>query len=434
MASRLQHTLRTQVEFSGTGLHTGKEIHVRIAPAPVDHGVMFARTDMDGAPLVQAHIMKLLQKDRRTSLREGPAEVNTVEHLLAALYSMEVDNALVELDGDELPGLDGSALPVAKLIEEAGHVDQRQSKKHFKLDEPIYVLDEDVSLVALPSDNGLSIQYHLDQRSGETEAIQSFACKISAEQFVRQVAPARTFVMEDEAKELQDAGFGKGATTENTLVIGPNGPLNNQLRFPDEMARHKVLDLIGDLALSGVQLSTHIIATRSGHKANHQLVRLILERMGRREEEGYLEHESGMSIQDILKLLPHRYPFLMVDRVIETEGYQRGVGIKNITFNEPYFQGHWPGQPMMPGVLQLEAMAQMAGILLFRKLENTGKLAVLWSIDKVKLRGAVVPGDQLRIEVETIRSRPGMGHVQARCKVGSKLVAEARLLFTLVDA
>lgn len=200
------------------------------------------------------------------------------------------------------------------------------------------------------------------------------------------------------------------------------------------MARHKILDLIGDVANLGADLDAHIIATRSGHGLNMALVQQLTKAMELEQEHGEIPRETGLDIREILRLLPHRYPFLMIDRVIELDGFQRAVAIKNVTINEPFFQGHWPDQPIMPGVLQLEAMAQLAGVLLLRKLENTGKLAVLWSIDKVKLRGAVVPGDQLRIEVETIRAKPQVGHVRARCKVAGKLVAEAEMKFTLVDA
>ncbi len=434
MPLRAQRTLKTPIEFRGPGLHTGADNKVAIKPAPADHGVVFCRTDVEGEPHVLAHISKLSSRERRTSVRDGRAEVSTIEHLMAALYALRVDNVLVEIDGEEIPGLDGSAAPIVQLLTDSGFTDQKVPKKTFQLDEPIYVREGDISIVALPSEEGLSAQYHLDQRTGDTVAIQSFGLKVNEESFTSQVAPARTFVMRQEVETLQAAGLGKGANRQNTIVMGPGGPEENELRFTNELARHKVLDLLGDLALGGVELEAHLIATRSGHGTNHILVKRFLDRMKTLEDEGYLARESGMGIRDILKLLPHRYPFLMVDRVIELEGYQRGVGIKNVTYNEPFFEGHWPGQPIMPGVLQLEAMAQMAGILLFRKLENTGKLAVLWSIDKVKLRGAVTPGDQLRIEVETIRSRPGIGHVQSRCKVGGKLVSEARLMFTLVDA
>ena len=435
MAPRAQRTIKAGLEFSGRGLHSGEDVRLALKPAQADHGIVFSRVDLEGSPCVDAHISKLVVRERRTSLRDGMAEVGTIEHLMSALFALQIDNVLVEISGEEVPGMDGSALPFAKELIAIGSLDQRVPKKTFKLDEPIYVRDGNVSLVALPAeDDALSIDYHLDHRTGETHAIQSFGLKLTVDNFIEQLAPARTFVMKHEVERLQAAGLGKGASFENTLVMGPDGPLDNSLRFPDELARHKVLDILGDIALTGVDLSAHIIATRSGHGMNQALVRRLIERMKQLEDEGFLPRESGMNIRDILNLLPHRYPFLMVDRVIELEGYKSGVGIKNVTFNEPYFQGHWPGQPIMPGVMQLEAMAQMAGILLFRKLENTGKLAVLWSIDKVKLRGAVVPGDQLRIEVETLRSRPGIGNVQARCKVAGKLVAEARLMFTLVDA
>ncbi len=420
--------------MQGRGLHTGAVTTLTLKPAPVDHGVVFSRVDIEGAPTVKVSIEHLSTKDRRTSLRDGAAEVSTIEHLLASLYAYRIDNVLVEIDGEEVPGLDGSAKGFTEELEKAGSSELKGERKDFVLDEPIYVRDGEISLIALPSENGLSVQYHLDHKNTELSTMQSFGIQVEAEEFTREVAPARTFVMEREVEALQAAGLGKGADTANTLVMGKEGPRDNTLRFPEELARHKVLDLIGDLALCGVDIHAHVIATRAGHKSNYLLVKQFLERMRQLEDEGYLTRDSGMNIRDILSLLPHRYPFLLVDRVIEVEGYRRAVGIKNVTFNEPFFQGHWPGQPIMPGVLQLEAMAQMAGILLFRKLENTGKLAVLWSIDRVKLRGAVVPGDQLRIEAETIRSRPGMGHVQARCKVAGKLVAEAQLKFTLVDA
>jgi UDP-3-O-[3-hydroxymyristoyl] N-acetylglucosamine deacetylase/3-hydroxyacyl-[acyl-carrier-protein] dehydratase len=252
--------------------------------------------------------------------------------------------------------------------------------------------------------------------------------------FTEQIAPARTFVFEHEVEHLVAAGLGKGANYQNTLVMGSEGPKENELRWPDELARHKLLDVIGDLSLVGVDLDAHVIASRSGHSLNMKLVQRLVEEIEARENAGEFAHDSGLEIREILNLLPHRYPFLLIDRVIELDGFRRAVAIKNVSINEPFFQGHWPGQPIMPGVLQLEAMAQLAGVLLLRKLENTGKLAVLWSIDKVKLRGAVVPGDQLRIEVDTIRAKPTLGHVQARCKVGHKLMAEAQLKFTLIDA
>ena len=322
----------------------------------------------------------------------------------------------------------------------AGFTDQKAESLRFVLKEAVYVQDGDATLVALPNDGRLSLEYHLDYPSKNGVkgmngmSRQSVFFDLTPESFENEIASARTFVFEEEVEKLREAGFGRGANYQNTLVVGADGVRENTLRFEDELARHKVLDLVGDLATLGADLEAHIIATRSGHGTNLRLVQQLLDEMEAEENQGAVQRESGMEIREIFNLLPHRYPFLMIDRVIELEGFKRAVGIKNVSINEPFFQGHWPEHPIMPGVLQLEAMAQLAGVLLLRKLENTGKLAVLWSIDKVKLRGAVVPGDQLRIEVDTIRAKPSVSHVAARCKVAGKLVAEAQLKFTLVDA
>ena len=206
------------------------------------------------------------------------------------------------------------------------------------------------------------------------------------------------------------------------------------MRMPAEAVRHKMLDLLGDLRLLGADLHAHVIATRSGHSTNAELVRRLVDRMQLAETAGMVKRESGLEVREILRMLPHRYPFLLLDRVIEVEGAKRAVAIKNVTINEPYFQGHFPAAPIMPGVLQLEAMAQLAGVLLLRRLENTGKLAVLWAIDKVKLRGAVTPGDQLRLEVETLRSKDQVAQVRGVGTVGGRVVCEAVLMFTLIDA
>jgi UDP-3-O-[3-hydroxymyristoyl] N-acetylglucosamine deacetylase/3-hydroxyacyl-[acyl-carrier-protein] dehydratase len=435
--SRPQRTLKAPVEYRGTGLHSGKEIRIRLVPAEPGHGVTFVRTDLEDQPEVRAQGGNMRARERRTCLQSGRAEVYTCEHLLAALYALGVDNAQIEIDGEELPGLDGSAAEFVKGLKDAGITEQKQQRRSYAVKQPIYVKDGNASVVALPGTGRLTIEYHLDYpgRNGSTTATrQTFGFELSPENFEREIAPARTFVFEHEVEALRAAGLGKGATPQNTLVVGPTGVRDNQLKWDDELARHKVLDLLGDLSTVGVDLDAHIIATRSGHGQNMVLVQRLVHEMEREQETGEAPRETGLEIREIFNLLPHRYPFLLIDRVIELEGFMRAVAIKNVTINEPYFQGHWPGQPLMPGVLQLEAMAQLAGVLLLRKLENTGKLAVLMSIDKVKLRGAVVPGDQLRIEVETIRAKPQVGHVQARCKVAGRLVAEAQLKFTLIDA
>lgn len=440
--ARMQRTLKGPVEYRGVGLHSGKEIKITVRPAEAGNGVTFVRTDLDNQPVVRAHGANMKARQRRTCIQDGRAEVYTCEHLLAALYALDLDNVVIEIDGEEVPGLDGAAGEFFRGLQDAGSVESRMPRATYVVKQPIYVREGSASIVALPGSGKLTIEYHLDypdlQSSGTashvTGAKQIVGFEMSADNFERDIAPARTFVFHHEVEALRAAGLGKGANPQNTLVVGADGPQENTLHWDDELARHKILDLIGDISNAGVDLDAHIIATRSGHALNMALVKRLLEEREREQEQGEVPSDTGLEIRDILKLLPHRYPFLMIDRVIELDGFQRAVGIKNVTINEPFFQGHWPEQPIMPGVLQLEAMAQLAGVLLLRKLENTGKLAVLWSIDKVKLRGAVVPGDQLRIEVETIRARPAVGHVRARCKVGGRLVAEAELKFTLVDA
>ncbi|HEB53553.1 MAG TPA: UDP-3-O-[3-hydroxymyristoyl] N-acetylglucosamine deacetylase [bacterium] len=435
--ARMQRTVKEPVEYRGVGLHSGKEITITVRPAEAGTGVSFVRTDIEDQPVVRAHGANMKARQRRTCIQDGRAEVYTCEHLLAALYALGIDNAMVEIDGEEVPGLDGAAGEFLRGLQAVGYTELRMPRPSYAVKRPIYVREGSASIVALPGTGKLTIEYHLDypsQNGSVPGAKQIVAFEMSPENFERDIAPARTFVFQHEVEALQAAGLGKGANAQNTLVVGPDGPKDNSLRWEDELARHKILDLIGDIANAGVDLDAHIIATRSGHGLNMALVQRILEEREREQELGEAPSDTGLDIRDILKLLPHRYPFLLIDRVIELDGFQKAVAIKNVTINEPFFQGHWPEQPIMPGVLQLEAMAQLAGVLLLRKLENTGKLAVLWSIDKVKLRGAVVPGDQLRIEVETIRARPQVGHVRARCKVAGKLVAEAELKFTLVDA
>ncbi len=434
---RNQRTLKNSVEYRGVGLHSGKEIKVRVRPAEAGNGVTFVRTDLEEQPEVRAHGTNMKARQRRTCIQDGKAEVYTCEHLLASLYALGIDNAIIEINGEEVPGLDGAASEFLQGLKQVGAVDLRASRAAYAVKQPIYVREGNASIVALPGSGKLTVEYHLDYpaKNGTLKATrQIVGFELSSETFERDIAPARTFVFEHEVEALRAAGLGKGATAQNTLVVGPQGVRDNSLRWDDELARHKILDLIGDLANLGVDLDAHVIATRSGHGLNMQLVQRLMQEMEREQEQGETPRESGLDIREILNLLPHRYPFLLIDRVVELDGFQRAVAIKNVTINEPFFQGHWPDQPIMPGVLQLEAMAQLAGVLLLRKLENTGKLAVLWSIDKVKLRGAVVPGDQLRIEVETIRAKPQVGHVRARCKVAGKLVAEAELKFTLVDA
>ena len=429
--SRRQHTLRTPVEVTGVGLHTGEETRVRVAPAPPDHGIEFVRTDIEDAPSVPALIGNQSPKDRRTRLVRDRVEVETVEHFLAACKGLGVDNLRVEMSGSEFPGVDGSAMPFVELLESGGLVEQKPEAKVFRLEEPVFVRDGNATLVALPTEKDvLTLQYVASFEEPGVES-GSYQFDIDPETFKSEIASARTFCLASEVEALQAAGLGKGATRDNTVVLGDP---DTKLRMDGEPVRHKMLDLVGDLSLLGSDLIAHVIATRSGHATNAELVRRLLATIEAKETSGLVERESGMDIRRILEQLPHRYPFLLIDRVIEVQGFQRAVGIKNVTINEPFFQGHFPDIPLMPGVLQLEAMAQLSGMLLLRKLEFSGKLAVLWSMDKVKLRGGVTPGDQLRLEVETVRIKGDTIKVRGSGSVAGRPVCEAELMFTMLEA
>jgi UDP-3-O-[3-hydroxymyristoyl] N-acetylglucosamine deacetylase/3-hydroxyacyl-[acyl-carrier-protein] dehydratase len=427
---RSQRTLSTAVEFSGRGLHSGENVHVRVLPSGEDRGVEFVRVDQPDALPIPAHIRYYSNGDRRSRLERGGHSVDTIEHLLAVCHGLQVDNLRVEMSGSEMPGLDGSAKTLVELFSQAGIVEQGAPVKSFRLEEPLFVRDGSATLVALPAERpGLTVQY-IASFSDPDVAGGSYHVEVTPEVFAREIAPARTFCLASEVEKLQAAGLGKGATRENTVVLGDPATV---LRMPGEPVRHKLLDLLGDLQLLGVELHAHLIATRSGHKTNAELVRRLLDLVEAGETGGSIRRETGLDVREVMRMLPHRYPFLLIDRVIEIDGFQRAVGIKNVSINEPFFPGHFPGKPLMPGVLQLEAMAQLSGVLLLRKLEHTGKLAVLWSIDKVKLRAPVEPGDQLRIEVETQRMKGEIAQVRGIGTVSGRLVCEALLTFTMVE-
>jgi UDP-3-O-[3-hydroxymyristoyl] N-acetylglucosamine deacetylase/3-hydroxyacyl-[acyl-carrier-protein] dehydratase len=428
--TRQQRTLKTAIEFEGVGLHSGLTVKVRVLPAPANHGIEFVRTDIEDAQPIPANISFYSEMERRSRLQRGPIHVDTIEHLLAACGGLGLDNASVEMSGEEMPGMDGSAAEFVEMFNQAGFVEQRAEARTFKLTKPVYVQHGDATLVALPSDReGLTMQYIA---SFEEEGVKggSLSFELTPEVFMTEIAPARTFCLASEVEALQAAGLGKGATRENTVVLGDPEAV---MRLDDEPIRHKLLDAIGDLQLLGANLQAHIIATRSGHRTNAELVRKLFDLMQEEETGGLITRESGLDIREIMRMLPHRYPFILIDRVIEIDGYKKAVAIKNVSINEPFFQGHFPEQPLMPGVLQLESMAQLAGVLLLRKLENTGRLAVLWAIDRVKLRGAVTPGDQLRIEVETLKMKGKIARVKGTGLVAGKIVCEAVLTFTMVD-
>lgn len=432
---RPQKTIQKTAEIHGRGLFTGEEVTVRFKPAPADSGIVFVRQDGRSCARIRAHVSNVTKRARRTSLRNGTLSVETVEHCMAALHALAIDNAEIELTGGELPGCDGSSQYFVDAIQQAGIADQDAEARPLVIRETIRVCDGDAELIAVPTEsNDLNILYDLDHGPNSRLARQIFAIRVSPEAFCREIAPARTFLFEEEARQFQEAGLGKHLTYGDVVVIGPNGIVGNEFRFPDECVRHKVLDLIGDLYLAGRPLFGKILARKSGHALNHELVRKLLESIERHDRANRLRTTTIMDAVELRKVLPHRYPFLLIDRVIEIDGDRRAVGIKNVSINEPFFQGHYPTQPIMPGVLIIEAMAQLSGILLAQKLEHTGKVAVLLSMDNVKFRKAVLPGDQLVMEAVTVRVKARSGHVRCSATVADALVAQAEIKFMMVDA
>ncbi|MDP8264136.1 MAG: UDP-3-O-acyl-N-acetylglucosamine deacetylase [Candidatus Aceula lacicola] len=439
MISRKQKTIKKEIFVEGIGLHTGNKVKLVFKPAEKDTGIQFVRVDLADKPVIEAsHSMIVDDKamPRCTSIGKGEVIIHTVEHVMAALYGMEIDNVVIEINGDELPGLDGSCIEFLKALKVAGIVEQDAPKEVFDIKEPIWVKDNGASIFVVPS-NFLRISYTLDYDHPALSS-QFFNEKIDMETFEDQIASSRTFCLESEAKALQEKGLGKGANYKNTLVVGDDGVKDNVLRSDQEFARHKVLDFIGDLYLLGMPICGHVVAVKSGHNLNRQLLQKIVEQKekyaSRFTPKGHeFFNKTALDINGIQKILPHRYPFLLVDRVVELESGKRAVAIKNVTANEEFFQGHFPQKPVMPGVLMVEAMAQVGGIAVLTDPQNKDKLALFMAIDKVKFRRVVEPGDQLVFEVDVIRCKSRIAQVKGIAKVEGKVVVEAELGFSFMD-
>ncbi len=431
-----QHTLGGDATVAGRGLMHGADVTLTMKPAPADHGIVFVRTDLDPPVLIPARVEYAIDRDRRTAVQRGDAVIETIEHCMSALRGSGIDNALLEIDGPEVPLGDGSASEFIEAIDAVG-VEAQQSSRHLlRITDPIILRDDGAMLAAFPSaGDEFRVMYELDYE-GNADRIprQSFSFTLAGEEYASEVSRSRTFSLVEEAAALQEQGLCTHLSPSDVLVVGDEGPIDNEWRFDNEPVRHKVLDLIGDLMLVGGPVSGHFVATRSGHALNRRMCRAIQEQIEQRAREEQIGEGRTMDIRAIQKIMPHRYPMLLVDRVVEVEGNERAIGVKNVTINEPFFTGHYPGTPIMPGVLIVEAMAQLGGLLLSQTLEHTGKIAVLLSLDRVKLRHPVTPGDQLVLEAETVRASTRTASIRCRAHVGSREVAEAQIRFMMVDA
>jgi UDP-3-O-[3-hydroxymyristoyl] N-acetylglucosamine deacetylase/3-hydroxyacyl-[acyl-carrier-protein] dehydratase len=437
MAIEVQQTLAKAAGFSGTSLHTGEKVSLKLQPAPPDHGIKFKRKDLAEEPLIDAKIDNLKTVERATTIGEGAVRVHTVEHVLSALSGMGVDNAVIEMDANEPPIGDGSAQPYVDLIKKAGLEPQEAPRKFFEVREPTHIESKSGALLVLLPDDKFRVS--CTQAGPNNRFTQFFSTEITPALFEREIAPARTFVYYEDVRGLMDKNLIKGGSLENAVVIRNDAVLGKEpLRFEDEFVRHKILDIVGDLALLGRRIRGHLLAVKPGHAANSELARKLAREQARRSEmevpRAMPRGDGGLNTEEVMQVLPHRYPFLFVDRIIEFEGETKITGVKSVSMNEPFFQGHFPGHPVMPGVLLVEAMAQVASILLFKLAKTSSRIGYFMSADGVKFRKPVFPGDTIFIHAELTKARGNrLAKAKCHCVVNDTVVSEGELMFTFLE-
>ena len=425
-----RRSIARKATVAGTGLHTGATTEATFLPAPAGRGIVFRRTDLAGKPEVPARLTEVQAVERRTAVGRGDATIHTVEHLLAAVAAHEIDDLTIDLTGPEPPILDGSVQPYFEALAKAGPTEVGGEPAVLSVQAPFTVTEGESSYVVAPA-KGFRLTVAIEWPH-PLIGRQAGSYEVTPEGFAAELARARTFGFTSEVAQLQAKGLIKGASAATAIVLDERGIANGvTLRWADEFVRHKAADIVGDLALTGARIRAHIVAMRPSHGGNIALA-WALARAGKRTGGG----EPAMDISRIMDYLPHRYPFLLVDRIIEVEGRQRIVGIKNVTINEPFFQGHFPGHPIMPGVLIIEAMAQVGGMLLMSHFEGQNvedKVVYFMSLDNVKFRRPVVPGDQIRFELDMVQFRGKTCRMKGAGYVDGQVVAEAEMMAMVVD-
>ena len=427
MTEPSQRSIRKDVSLTGTGVHSGESATITLRPGNVNTGIRFRRIDLDGCPEIPATLSHVVGTELGTSLANGDAQVNTVEHVMAALAAAQVDNAIIDLDGQEVPIRDGSFQDYVHALRDVGIKSQEVKAKVVRVKTKVTTTGGDGQSYSATMNRGLTVVASIDF---EHSAIgrQSGEFSIDLESFETELASARTFGFKKDEEELHDRGLALGASLDNTVVLGQDGVMGGELRFPNEFLRHKVGDLIGDLALLGARIEARIVAERPSHAGNIELAKAL------QTHARDTNREAIVDTAKIMQYLPHRYPMLLVDRITEYEAGKRIVGIKNVTINEPFFQGHYPGHPVMPGVLIIEAMAQVGGLLLMEEVEkHEDKVVYFMSLDRVKWRKPVTPGDTIVFELELLQFRRQVCKLKGQGFVEGTLVAEAEMMATIVD-